>query len=281
MKLKFPLFFFFIGLSTFLSGQSGVFNPKETNNGNRGIIYDRETVFDLRLLSDGYELGVNIGRLKTYYRTEFFHFGIGELKHHREFKNRDGIVGGGTSIGRNSRSYVYGKQNNFYALRAGYGVKRYYSEKARKKGLAIGVSYEGGPTLGLLKPYFLEINRANMDGQNGPSIERFNGDNANFFLNTDRIFGAAPAINGFSEIKVRPGVHLTGALHFDWGAFDQYVKAIEVGIAADIFFQNVPILIDEAEFTALGPTLNVEPINVSNRPYFLNFYISFQLGKRY
>jgi len=281
MNKLIPFIVFFLGLSTFASAQSGVFNPKEFNNGNKGIVYDKEAVFDLKLFSNGYEFGLNIGTLKTYYRTQYFHFGIGELKHQREFKNRDGIVGGGSSIGRNNRSYVFGKQNNFYTVRAGYGIKRYYSEKARKKGLAVGVSYEGGPTLGLLKPYYLEINRTEVGGPTIPSIEKFTGDNADFFLNADRIFGSAPAIQGFNEIRVRPGVHLMGAVHFDWGAFDEYVKAIEIGIAADIFFSNIPILIDDTEFLNTSPQIPpILPENVRNRPFFLNFYISFQLGKR-
>ncbi len=260
--------------------QTGVFNPKELNNGNKGIVYDREVAGELKLFSNGFELGVNIGQLKTYYRTNYFHFGIGELKHNREFKNRDGITGG--SIGNSSRSYIFGKQNNLYTLRAGYGVKRYYSEKARKKGLAIGASYEGGFTLGLLKPYFLEIRTNSIDASARVVVEKFNGENAEAFLTPERINGAAPAINGFTEIQLRPGFHLNGALHFDWGAFDEFVKAIEVGIAADVFFGDVPLLIDEATFTnsASPAPIDILPSNVRNRPFFINFYIAFQFGKR-
>jgi len=279
---KFLHILFFVSCISFAaSAQSGIFQPKELNNGNKGIVYDREAAGDLKLFSNGFEIGLNVGRLKSYYRTQYWHFGIGELKHHREYKNRDGITGGNSS-GRNSRSYIYGKQNNLYAVRVGYGVKRYYSEKARKKGLAIGVSYEGGPTLGILKPYYLEINRTEIGGQVKPSPEKFNGSNANLFLNTDRIFGAAPAINGLNELKIRPGIHLMGAIHFDWGAFDEYVKAVEVGIAADVFFSDMPILIDDATFTNnTGSPVDILSRNVKNRPFFINFYISFQLGKRW
>ncbi len=279
MNRLFHLTFFFLCFSILATAQSGIFKPKEISNGNKGFVYDKEIAADLKLFGNGFEIGLNIGKLKTYYRTQYFHFGIGELKHNREFKNRDGITGG-SNLGRNSRSYIYGKQNNLYALRVGYGIKRYYSEKARKKGLAVGVSYEGGPSLGFLKPYFLELNRTEVGGAARPSTERFNGDNADFFLNTDRIFGAAPAINGFNEVKVKPGIHLMGAIHFDWGAFDEYVKAIEVGIAADIFFSEIPILIDDTSYTNFSTQVDIIPSNVKNRPYFLNLYISFQLGKR-
>ncbi len=283
MNKLFHIFFFLLVFSTIGIAQTGVFNPKELNNGNKGIVYDREAAGELKLFSNGFELGVNIGQLKTYYRTTYFHFGIGELKHNREFKNRDGIAGG--SIGRSARSYIFGKQNNLYTLRAGYGIKRYYSEKARKKGLAIGTSLEGGFTLGLLKPYFLEIRTTETGTASRVVVERFNGDNADAFLTPERINGAAPAINGLSEIELRPGFHFNAGLHFDWGAFDEFVKAIEVGIATDIFFGDIPILIDEASFTntstATPPIVDILPENVRNRPYFINFYIAFQFGKRW
>jgi len=280
MNKLFHILILVLVFSTVGMAQTGLFNPKELNNGNKGIVYDREAAGNLRLFSNGFELGVNIGKLKTYYRTNFFHFGIGELKHNREFKNRDGITGG-TSL-RSSRSYIFGKQNNLYTLRAGYGIKRYYSEKARKKGLAIGTSYQGGFTLGLLKPYYLEIR--NPDPGSAPAVtnQRFTGGNAESFLTPERINGAAPAITGFGEIQLRPGFHLNGALHFDWGAFDEFVKAIEVGIAADVFFGDVPILIDDVSIPSTsGSGIEVLPENVRNRPFFINFYVSFQFGKRW
>ncbi len=278
MNRLFQILFFSLAFCTAGMAQTGVFNPKELNNGNKGIVYDKEAAADLKLFSNGWSLGVNIGKLKTYYRTHYYHFGIGELKHNREFKNRDGITG----TGRSARSYSFGKQNNLYTLRAGYGIKRYYSEKARKKGLAIGASYQGGFTLGLLKPYYLEI-RSDEPGI-APVVrnERFTGDNAASFLTPERINGAAPAITGLSEIQLRPGFHFNGGLHFDWGAFDEFVKAIEVGIAADIFFGDIPLLVDEASFTSsTGVVTEVLPENVNNRPFFINLYVSFQFGKRW
>lgn len=283
MNKLFHILFLVLAFSSMGFAQTGVFNPKELNNGNKGIVYDREAVGELKLFSNGFELGVNIGQLKTYYRTNYFHFGIGELKHNREFKNRDGITGG--SIGRGSRSYIFGKQNNLYTLRAGYGIKRYYTEKARKKGLAIGASYEGGFTLGLLKPYYLELRDPDPGSSPRILVERFNGGNADLFLTPESIIGAAPAINGFTEIQLRPGFHFNAGLNFDWGAFDEFAKSIEVGIATDIFFGDIPILIDEASFanstTATPPTVNILPENVRNRPFFINLYLAFQFGKRW
>ncbi len=268
------IFFFFVSLG-FITAQ-GVYNPKEENNGNRGIIFDKELVGELQLQTNGFFIGANIGKLKTYYKTSFIHLSFGELKHPKEHKNRDDIRTSG--LQENARSYVFGKQNNLFAFRAGMGVKRYLSEKARRKGLAVGISYEAGPTLGLLKPYYLDVRRSEINNQN-PVSQKYNGENAETFLNTDRIFGASSVLKGLGEVKVRPGIHLRGGLHFDWGAFDELAKAMEIGIMADVFFGDINIMVDEAELINPRPAV-ILPENVKNQPFFINFYVSIQLGKR-
>ena len=122
-------------------------------NDSRGVLYDRELAMDFKLHTNGFALGVNIGELKSFYRTRFIHIGIGEIKHAKEFRQNDGQI----SLTQVSRSFIYGKQNNFYNLRVGVGEKLYFSEKAARKGVAVGWSYEAGGTLGLLKPYYLQL----------------------------------------------------------------------------------------------------------------------------
>jgi hypothetical protein len=52
-------------------------------------------------------------------------------------------------------------------------------------------------------------------------------------------------------------------VHLDWGAFDEFLRALEVGIQLDIYPKKLPIM-----------------VNSENRPYFMNLYVSLQLGKR-
>jgi hypothetical protein len=60
-----------------------------------------------------------------------------------------------------------------------------------------------------------------------------------------------------------PGGSASVALHMDWGAFDEFVKAVEIGAILDVFPKKLPILISE-----------------ENNQVFLNFFINFQFGKR-
>ena len=237
---------------------------------DKGIIYNKEFTVDLKLHTHGYALGVNIGRLKTYYLTQYYNIELGELKHAKEFRQSFDFQSPQTS--KVSRAFVFGKQNNFFVLRGGYGEKRYFSEKAKRRGLAIGVSYEGGPSLGILKPYYLELVRF-IDGDLSQFVirsEKLTENNIDTFLDITSIYGSSGFSKGLSELSIIPGAHAKAAIHFDWGAFDEFVKAIEAGVMVDFYFQTVPIMVESPEVP-----------NVENSSIFINLYINLQLGKRW
>lgn len=245
----------------------GTFQPRQSNPVDyKGLIYEKETSVDIRLHTNGFALAINFGKLKTYYLTRYYQIEIGEVKHPKEYRNTFDL---NFSPGRDSRSFIFGKQNNLFLIRGGLGEKRYFSEKAKRKGLAVGVSYQAGPVLGLLKPYYLDLNYTNDPSSPADDVvspEKYSPENASDFLNTNRINGASGFTKGFGEISLRPGIQAKAALHFDWGAFDEYVKAFEAGIMADVFFGSVPIMV---------PLENVE-----NSPIFINLYLNLQFGKR-
>lgn len=237
---------------------------------SKGIVYNREFTVDLKLHTNGYALGVNIGTLKSYYKTTFLNFEIGEIKHPKEFRQSFDFQSPTTS--RVSRAFIFGKQNNFFVLRGGMGAKRYFSEKAKRKGLAVGMSYEVGPSLGMLKPYYLEL----MDFPAEPGLdivirsEKYSPENAARFLDISRIYGASGFSKGLGELKLKPGAHGKLAVHFDWGAFDEFVKALEAGVMFDFYFDKIPIMVESTEVQ-----------NVENRPLFINLYLNLQFGKRW
>lgn len=226
----------------------------------KGIIYNHETAFNIKMSTNrGLIFGVEKGRLRTYYKTKYYHLSIGELKHPREVKQS-------APPRTNFRSYVYGKRNNLIALRAGWGAKRYFSEKAKVKGVAVGLSYSFGPTLGLLKPYYVALALSTPENPNQYylQLEKYKSENADIFLDNYRIFGAASFTKGLSEISIIPGGNASIAFHMDWGAFDEKVKALEIGAMIDVFPYPAPILVPEA----------------NNSPLFLNFFVNLQFGKR-
>ncbi|MCW5924570.1 MAG: hypothetical protein KIS77_19790 [Saprospiraceae bacterium] len=252
-----PLFCLsFLAFLTF-EGWSQGYRPPVTGV---GIVYNTETTFNFRLTTNrAYALGVEFGRLRTYYKTTSFNFSFGELKSPKEQRQS-----ADPAASRSFRPYVFGKQNNLFMLRSGWGVKRYFSEKAKQKGVAIGMNYSIGPSLGLLKPYYLALAYTNPDDPRNFRVlhQKYSDGNADVFLNNTRILGASPLTRGISEITLLPGASGAISMHIDWGAFDEFVKALEIGFMLDVFLKEAPILVEQ------------------NSPMFFNFFVNLQLGKR-
>jgi hypothetical protein len=222
-----------------------------------GIIYNKETAFDLRFHNNGpISLGVNLGKIKTYYKTTFYRFELDEIHHPKEVKQSVDV----SFLSGESNSFTYGKQNNFIVLRTGYGQKKYLTEKAAKNGVAIATVIEGGLSLGLQKPYYLTVVAGKEFAER--SI-RYSDATAKEFLDLNKIVRSDSYFNGFGDITPVIGAHFQAGLHIDWGAFDEVLKALEVGVMVDIFPKKIPIMVSQ-----------------ENSAYFMNFYVSLQLGKR-
>ena len=267
------IFFLFLMAGSFSLDAQNTFQPKQINPESRGIVYDKESTFDITLHTTGFGLAfaANFGTIKTYYKTKYYHFQIGELRHPKEERQSFDFTNPLGNSG-SSKSFFFGKRNSLYVLRGGVGVKRYLSEKAKHKGLAIGFSYEGGVTLGLLKPYYLELIYPGPDNSGEVRSEKYSPENEALFLdlnNSQSIYGASGFTKGLSEIRPIPGIHFKMGAHFDWGAFDEMVKAIEGGFMIDVFMREVPLMVETPDIT-----------NSENRPFFVNLYITLQLGKR-
>jgi hypothetical protein len=95
-------------------------------------------------------------------------------------------------------------------------------------------------------------------------LQKYSAANDSIFLDNSKILGAAPFTKGLSEISIIPGGTASIAYHMDWGAFDEMVKALEIGFTIDVFAKKTPIFVD----------------NSQNQQVFFNFFLNLQFGKR-
>lgn len=224
---------------------------------NDNLLRTEEASGGIRLNTQGWTIYGERGKNVTYYKKIIYQFELGEYKHPKQAKQSVN-----TSLTSNSRPYFFGKQNNFYILHANIGVRRHIGEKAEKSGVEVNYVYMGGATLGILKPYFINV----VSKDNNAPFEsiQYTGLNEEQFLDWSGIYGASGFTKGVGKSKLLPGLHGKLGLNFDWSSYSDLLKSIEVGLALDVFYKKVPLMVTQ-----------------KNSFYFLNLYLSAQLGRKW
>ncbi len=254
--MKIIQFILCIGFWIELSAQS-VTITEVPNTVRKGIIYKSEQSVDLALHTNGFFIGYNRGKVKSYHTTNYIHADLGFLYHPKETRSTKPNNSGFKSF----NAYKFGKQNQLINIRLGRGVIKTLSEKARTKGVALGLRLEAGINIGLLKPNYLKISDE-QDGRFTIKEIRYKDDPIEF-LDPNHILGGGSFFKGIDEINLVPGVFGRVAVRLDPGAFEKMVRCLEAGFQIDLYSKRPAIL-----------------ANHKNPLSYLNLYLNLQLGKR-
>ena len=198
------------------------------------IIYQKQSVFGLKLNTDGYGAFYELGLLKTPRRSNLFSLELGERKNRKEEKIT------AAQGGYLSNPYIYGKVNNFYYAKLGYAQQRLIGNKGNKNGVAVSAIYGGGFSAALLKPYYLKVGDPET---NSVSDVKYNNNEDVFLDNQDRVVGSSGLGKGFGEMKFTPGAFVKTAMRFDYGRYNELVSAIEVGLNVEVYSKKLPIVL--------------------------------------
>ncbi len=220
------------------------------------IVFSKQTAFGIKLNTDGYGAFVELGRMKTLRKANLYWLEIGERKHPKEQK----LTKTQGPLGISGNPFIYGKINNFYYLKLGYGQQITLGNKGNKNGVAVSAIYGGGISAGLLKPYYLDITDPTTNRQRDI---RYHDTTKAYFLDSDVINGSAGFSKGWSEIKFVPGAHIRTAVRFDYGRFNEMVSALEIGLNAEFYSQTMPVML----------------LNKDKR-FFFNAYAALTFGRR-
>jgi len=226
-------------------------------------LYRGEASFGLRVHTNAVTAFAEKGFIKNIKSKKILQLEFSYFFDPRE-KRREGQTIGS----RTYKGYVYGKQNTFFCFHLNYGYRHTIAEKAKKSGVALYAVYMAGASLGFEKPYYLELIDRSDSSNFSTKPEKYSSDNNDRFLNNtpgkSDIAGYAGMQYGFKDIKLVPGGHIKIGLHFDWAGRDKFIRALEIGASADVYYRKINIM-----------------ANQTNKPYFLNVYASIQLGKRW
>lgn len=221
------------------------------------LIFQKQSVYGLNFNTDGWSVFLEKGRYKTITKTNFWWLSFGEKHHPKEEKIPTISSTGGILI---VSSYTFGKINNFYSLNLGLGSQKLLGGKGNKNGVAVSLIYGGGFSAGLLRPYYLEVLNPSTARR---EVIKYTGTNKLDFLNASNILGRGGLTRGWDEIKFVPGFQARTALRFDYGRYNEMVSAVEIGLNASYYTQNMPMVLD-----------------VPERKFFFNAYAAICFGKR-
>jgi len=213
-----------------------------------------------RLNTNGWSGYMDFGSVKAknlktadmFYNVRLFQVEFTEKKSPKQEKT---VVDGNAS--GNSGSYIYGKINNFYALKLGYGFSKMLAGKPDPGSVSIHWVNVIGFSLGMLKPYYLNT-------LSDPNAIRYTEATKSDFLTQGLIVGSAGFGKGLSEISFIPGGHFKSALHFDFSANRKDIIGAEVGINAEYYSADVPIM-----------------ANQPAQSYFVDLFLAVQFGRRW
>ncbi|HEU0112012.1 MAG TPA: hypothetical protein VFQ73_14145 [Flavisolibacter sp.] len=228
---------------------------KQEEEGN--LAYIKQNGFGIQLRTNGYGIFFEIGRRRTQRFTNTYSIELTEIKHPKEEKSGGGFF---------SNPYIYGKINNFYQAKLGFGQQFIFGQKGNKNGVAVIGLAQLGLSMGLLKPYYINTNTP---GASAETIKYSSQDSVPF-LSYNPNNSAAGFTKGWGELKVKPGAYAKAGLRFDFGRFNESVQAIEIGISVDGYGSKIDILAPvTTDGTAGGP-----------RRFFYQGHIAFVFGRR-
>jgi len=213
--------------------------------------FKKQFVAGFKLTNDGAGGFLEFAKAQTKTKGLLFQLEFTERKHVKEEKLQNEF---GTSS-----PVIYGKINYFYPVKIGAQKQYLLGNKSNKNGVSVTANFGGGLSLGLLRPYLVEVDKGNGDY----AFVGYNSPDSNYFLNPNSIVGGPSLSNGWNQLKIVPGVYLKPAVRFDYGKYNELVSAVEIGATAEYYFKKIQ-----------------QMINVKQHQFFLGAYVALIFGRR-
>lgn len=217
------------------------------------LIFNKHNVFGIRLASNGYGINFEKGKFKSPTKTRIYQFELNEIhdpKEHHVSASSDQI---------NFSSVNAYKLNNLYEFKMAIGEERLIGGKGNKNGVAVTALYTGGVSVGLLKPYYINVTNQITSATTQETIAQLNMDSAE----GQEIQGAAGFFSGWDALKIKPGLNAKVAMRFDYGRLNQTISAVECGLTEEYYFSKIPLA-----------------YMVKQHNFFFNAYVQIMFGSR-
>jgi len=218
------------------------------------LIFNNQNIFGIKLATDGYGVFFEKGKFITPTKTRLIQFELNEKKSPKEKTVSSGDLF--------SPSQILFKLNNFYQFKISVGQQHLIGGKGNKNGVAVTALYTGGISLGILKPYYVNVYKVNdtVATEYQETYTQILNDTAQYLYPP---IGGAGFTVGWGHLSLRPGLAAKAALRFDYGRFNTSVTAIEARVNAEFYFSKIP-----------------QVYNVPFKQFFFNGYVAIMFGSR-
>ena len=168
---------------------------------------------------------------------------IANVRHPQERKVRAFAYGG---------SLYEGKENYLISVRLLYGYDKILFRKADRKGVQINGVLVGGPSIGLVSPYYLRA-------ENGDLVTYSEIRNGNQLP-----ISAANYFAGVNEMEAAIGANLRASLLFEFGTFKSSITGFEIGGMLEYYNKEIPLV----------------PLGTRNYQFYPSLYLGLIFGTR-
>ncbi len=150
--------------------------------------------------------------------------------------------------------YIYDKANYLFVLRPNYSREFLLFRKSSEDGIELKLVLSGGPSFGLVKPYYVSVSY----GRGRTATVPYNSS-----LNRGSILGSS-FFSGFDQTSLVMGANARVSLEFGISAFDTFVTGIELGFQVEQFSKRIVLIANE-----------------KGRANFTSAFVNIYFGKRY
>lgn len=156
------------------------------------------------------------------------------------------------SVNFSGSRFTYGKENYLFVVRPQYGREISLFQRSADEGISINAVLAAGPSLGIIKPYYVEVNEGNNRTRIVPASS-LNGRSGQPGTGAQPT-GSGGFFRGFGESKLTVGANVKAALNFELSAFRNNTTGLEIGFLAELFPQQITIMTgaDKRSFYSSG-----------------------------
>jgi hypothetical protein len=219
------------------------------------VFFRNERTFSGSLVSNGWAANFRFARRIDAFSSYIIDADIAGFRHPKEIKSQSPWISGW------GRSFVFGKLNEAFGVRGGFGYQKELFGKFDPGGISIRYFGSGGITLALLKPvYYKKVIGYNpLTGQVYWEPSPFDPD---YMQSIYDIYEKQPFYVGIEEVRPYPGLFARMGLCFEYSSEDRVVNALEGGVQVEGFLARLPIMATD-----------------DNQRLFLTLFASYRFGK--